>query len=40
MGYQNVVEMPVQRFRNYIKWKSDLEEEKQKMYEEHANSMK
>jgi hypothetical protein len=33
-GYQDVVDMPIKRFYNYLKWKSDLEEDKKKMIEE------
>ena len=33
-SYSGVIEMPVQRFYNYLKWKSDLEEEKKKMLAE------
>jgi hypothetical protein len=33
-SYDDVIEMPVQRFYNYLKWKSDLEEEKKKMLAE------
>jgi len=32
--YQGVVEMPIKRFYNYLKWKTDLEEDKKKMIEE------
>jgi hypothetical protein len=30
-SYFEVMMMPVKRFHNYMKWKNDLEEEKQKM---------
>lgn len=30
-SYPEVSKMPVKRFYNYLKWKTDLEEEKQKM---------
>ena len=33
-GYFDVVTMPVKRFKDYLKWKSKLEEEKQKKYDE------
>lgn len=33
-SYNDVVNMPVKRFYNYLKWKTDLEEEKQKLMEE------
>jgi hypothetical protein len=29
-SYPDTVDMPVKRFQNYLKWKSDLEEDKQK----------
>jgi hypothetical protein len=29
-SYSDTVKMPVKRFQNYLKWKSDLEEDKQK----------
>jgi len=30
-AYTEVMAMPVKRFQDYMKWKTDLEEEKQKM---------
>jgi len=33
-SYGEIVMMPVQRFYSYLKWKSDLEEEKKKMVTE------
>jgi len=33
-GYQDVVDMPIKRFYNYLKWKTDLEDDKKKMIEE------
>jgi len=33
-SYKDIVSMPVQRFYSYLKWKSDLEEEKKKMMTE------
>ena len=30
-SYDETMSMPVKRFYNYLKWKTDLEEEKQKM---------
>ena len=30
-SYMDIIFMPVTRFYNYLKWKSNLEEEKQKM---------
>ena len=35
-SYIETVMMPVQRFQDYLKWKTQLEEEKQKRYEEEA----
>jgi len=32
--------MPVKRFYDYLKWKSELEEEKQKQMEEESNKIK
>jgi len=40
MEYSSVMQMPVKRFLNYLKWKNDLEEEKTKMYDEHTRSMR
>lgn len=33
-SYIEVMQMPVQRFYNYLKWKVDLEEEKKKTISE------
>ena len=33
-SYTDVISMPIQRFYSYLKWKSDLEEEKKKMVAE------
>ena len=30
-SYDQVIAMPIKRFYNYLRWKSDLEDEKQKM---------
>jgi hypothetical protein len=30
-SYKDTMTMPVKRFYNYLKWKTDLEEEKRKM---------
>lgn len=30
-SYMETMSMPVKKFYNYLKWKSDLEDEKQKM---------
>jgi len=32
--YQSVTDMPIKRFYNYLKWKTDLEEDKKKMVAE------
>ena len=32
--YSDVMKMPLKRLYNYLKWKSDLEDEKQKLIEE------
>jgi len=37
-SYDDVIQMPVQRFYNYLKWKSNLEEEKKKMLAENIIS--
>lgn len=39
-SYSEVMMMPVQRFYNYLKWKSDLEEEKKKMMAEGFAALK
>lgn len=33
-SYHDTVFMPIQKFYNYLKWKSELEEEKQKIMDE------
>lgn len=33
-SYTDIMKMPIKRLYNYLKWKSDLEEEKQKLIEE------
>jgi len=33
-SYRDVVDMPIKRFYNYLKWKTDLEDDKKKMIEE------
>jgi hypothetical protein len=38
--YLSIVTMPVKRFHNYIKWKTNLEEDKKKMYQEYSHSMR
>jgi len=35
-SYSDVCNMPVKRFQDYLKWKSALEEEKQKKLEEES----
>jgi hypothetical protein len=35
-SYPDVMEMPVKRLQNYLKWKGELEEEKRKMITEEA----
>lgn len=30
-SYNDIMFMPVKRFQNYLKWKNDLEDEKQKL---------
>ena len=39
-SYKDVMTMPVKRFYNYLKWKNDLEEEKQKMMLEEVTKNK
>ena len=36
-SYTETVLMPVKRFYDYLKWKSDLEEERRKIMEEKIN---
>jgi hypothetical protein len=38
--YSSIAEMPVKRFMDLLKWKSQLEEEKAKMMEEKASALK
>ena len=35
-SYMDATLMPVKRFQDYLKWKSQLEEEKQKRFEEES----
>jgi hypothetical protein len=35
-AYPDIMLMPVKRFQDYLKWKSKLEDEKQKRFEEDA----
>ena len=37
-SYHEVMFMPIKKFYDYLKWKSDLEEEKQKLMEEETRS--
>jgi hypothetical protein len=37
-SYTEIIEMPVKRFYSYLKWKSDLEDEKKKMVAEEIMS--
>lgn len=39
-SYIDVVEMPYKKLQEYLKWKSELEEEKQKRLEEEAGKIK
>jgi len=38
-SYTEVVQMPLHRFYNYLKWKSTLEEEKKKAIEEQTGNL-
>jgi hypothetical protein len=38
-SYIDVVSMPLQRFYNYLKWKTKLEEERRNSMEEHASNL-
>lgn len=37
-SYQETTLMPIKRFYDYLKWKTELEEEKQKMMQEESKS--
>jgi len=37
-SYLQILEMPIQRFYNYLKWKTELEEEKRKLMEEKTSN--
>ena len=39
-SYIEIMNMPVIKFYNYLKWKSNLEEEKQKMINEEVEKNK
>ena len=34
-SYQDIVSMPLQRFYNYLQWKTKYDEDKRKLIEEH-----
>ncbi len=38
-SYLEIIEMPVKRLHDYLKWKDKLEEEKQKIMEEEASKI-
>jgi len=38
-SYRDISFMPLQRFYNYLKWKSKLEEDRRKTIEEHAGNL-
>jgi hypothetical protein len=40
LQYHDIVFMPVKRFLDLIKWKNDLEQEKQKLMKEHEAKIK
>jgi hypothetical protein len=40
MSYSTIMMMPVKRFQNYLKWKSDFEEEKRKIIDEEVKKRK
>jgi hypothetical protein len=40
MSYSEVAAMPVKKLFDYLKWKSDLEEEKRKMMKEEVKKLK
>lgn len=39
-GHDSVMNMPIKRMYDYIKWKADLEEEKAKLIQESTNLSK
>jgi len=39
-AYVQVMAMPVKKFYDYLKWKAELEEEKQKQIEEESQKLK
>lgn len=40
LQYHDVIFMPVKKFLDLIKWKNDLEQEKQKLMKEHESKIK
>jgi len=40
MGYHDIIFMPVKRFYDLIKWKTELEEERQKIMKEQEAKIK
>ena len=40
MSYSTIATMPVKRFNNFLKWKSDFEEEKRKIIDEEIKKRK
>jgi len=40
MAYNDIINMPVKRFYDLIKWKADLEEERQKLMKEQEEKIK
>ena len=38
--YDAIMSMPVKRFNDYLKWKSDLEEEKAKIMKDKSSTFK
>lgn len=38
-SYRDISFMPLQRFYNYLKWKSKLEEDRRNTIEEHAGNL-
>lgn len=40
MSYSEVAAMPVKKLFDYLKWKSDLEEEKRKLMKEEVKKLK
>lgn len=38
--YTSIIQMPIKRFNDYLKWKSDLEDEKAKLMKEKTAGLK